>query len=112
MNINGENVSITAHPRDINNIVNKIKMPDQLVYAAAKVGQVIEQRTQEAQSIVNPTRDDRLSTISVPLNIEYNENFALSTVKKLLETEKNAGNGNYIATLQKVCSDRIRRCIR
>lgn len=49
MNINGENVSITAHPRDINNIVNKIKMPDQLVYAAAKVGQVIEQRTQEAQ---------------------------------------------------------------
>ena len=68
----------------------KIKMPDQLVYAAAKVGQVIEQRTQEAQSIVNPTRDDRLSTISVPLNKEYNENFALSTVEKLLETEKNA----------------------
>lgn len=49
VNINGENVSITAHPRDINNIVNKIKIPDQLVYAAAKVGQVIEQRTQEAQ---------------------------------------------------------------
>lgn len=90
VNINGENVSITAHPRDINNIVNKIKMPDQLVYAAAKVGQVIEQRTQEAQSIVNPTRDDRLSTISVPLNKEYSENFALSTVEKLLETEKNA----------------------
>lgn len=90
VNINGENVSITAHPRDINNIVNKIKMPDQLVYAAEKVGQVIEQRTQEAQSIVNPTRDDRLSTISVPLNKEYNENFALSTVEKLLETEKNA----------------------
>lgn len=89
VNINGENVSITAHPRDINNIVNKIKMPDQLVYAAARVGQVIEQRTQEAQSIVNPTRDDRLSTISVPLNKEYNENFALSTVEKLLETEKN-----------------------
>ena len=68
----------------------KIKMPDQLVYAAAKVGQVIEQRTLEAQSIVNPTRADRLSTISVPLNKEYNENFALSTVEKLLETEKNA----------------------
>lgn len=39
--------------------------------------------------VVNPTRDDRLSTISVPLNKEYNENFALSTVEKLLETEKN-----------------------
>ena len=70
----------------------KIKMPDQPVYAAAKVGQVIEQRTQEAQSIVNPTRADRLSTISVPLNKEYNEDFALSTVKKLLETEKNMQN--------------------
>lgn len=46
-------------------------------------------RMEEAQSIVNPTRDDRLSTISVPLNKEYNENFALSTVEKLLETEKN-----------------------
>ena len=81
VNINGENVSITAHPRDINNIVNKIKMPDQLVYAAAKVGQVIEQRVQNELGIVNPTRDDRLSTISVPLNKEYNENFALSTVR-------------------------------
>ena len=90
VNINGENVSITAHPRDINNIVNKIKMPDQLVYAAAKVGQVIEQRGQTELGIVNPTRDDRLSTISVPLNKEYNENFALSTGEKLLETEKNA----------------------
>lgn len=90
VNINGENVSITAHPRDINNIVNKIKMPDQLVYAAARVGQVIEQRVQNELGIVNPTRDDRLSTISVPLNKEYNENFALSTVEKLLETEKNA----------------------
>ena len=89
VNINGENVSITAHPRDINNIVNKIKMPDQLVYAAARVGQVIEQRVQNELGIVNPTRDDRLSTISVPLNKGYNENFALSTVEKLLETEKN-----------------------
>lgn len=67
----------------------KIKMPDQLVYAAARVGQVIEQRVQNELGIVNPTRDDRLSTISVPLNKEYNENFALSTVEKLLETEKN-----------------------
>ena len=92
VNINGENISITAHPRDINNVVNKIKMPDQLVYAAAKVGQMIEQRVQNELGIVNPTRADRLSTISVPLNKDYNEDFALSTVKKLLETEKNTQN--------------------
>lgn len=82
-----ENISQVAE-KSINE--QKIKMPDQLVYAAAKVGQVIEQRVQNELGIVNPTRDDRLSTISVPLNKEYNENFALSTVEKLLETEKNA----------------------
>lgn len=82
-----ENISQVAE-KSINE--DEIKMPDQLVYAAAKVGQVIEQRVQNELGIVNPTRDDRLSTISVPLNKEYNENFALSTVEKLLETEKNA----------------------
>ena len=82
-----ENISQVAE-KSINE--QKIKMPDQLVYAAARVGQVIEQRVQNELGIVNPTRDDRLSTISVPLNKEYNENFALSTVEKLLETEKNA----------------------
>ena len=49
VSIDGENVSITAHPRDINNIVNKIKTPDQLVYAAAEVARMIEPRTQYAQ---------------------------------------------------------------
>ena len=83
VSIDGENVSITAHPRDINNIVNKIKTPDQLVYAAAEVGRMIEQRTQYAQSIVNPTRVDRLSTISVPLNKEYSRETALSTIKEI-----------------------------
>lgn len=85
VSIDGENVSITAHPRDINNIVNKIKTPDQLVYAAAEVGRMIEQRTQYAQSIVNPTRVDRLSTISVPLNKEYSRETALSTIKEISE---------------------------
>ena len=82
VNINGENISITAHPRDINNVVNKIKMPDQLVYAAARVGQVIEQRVQNELGIVNPTRADRLSTISVPLNKEYNMENALSIISE------------------------------
>ncbi|WP_288724535.1 LPD23 domain-containing protein [uncultured Treponema sp.] len=85
VSIDGENVSITAHPRDINNIVNKIKTPDQLVYAAEEVGRMIEQRVQNELGIVNPTRVDRLSTISVPLNKEYSRETALSTIKEISE---------------------------
>ena len=45
--------------RDINNIVNKIKEPDQLLYAAAKVRLLVEQHTGEKlpQSVVNPIRE-------------------------------------------------------
>lgn len=57
--INGENISISSHERDINNIVNKIKEPDQLLYAAAKVRLLVEQHTGEKlpQSVVNPIRE-------------------------------------------------------
>ena len=59
--IDGENVSISSHERDINNIVNKIKEPDQLLYAAAKVRLLVEQHTGEKlrQSVVNQIREDR-----------------------------------------------------
>lgn len=80
VNIDGENISISAHPRNVNNVLNKIKTPDQLVYAAAEVGRMIEQRVQNELEIVNPTRADRLSTISVPLNKEYSMENALSTI--------------------------------
>ena len=57
--IDGENVSISSHERDINNIVNKIKEPDQLLYAAAKVRLLVEQHTGEKlpQSVVNHIRE-------------------------------------------------------
>ena len=102
VNISGENISITAHPRDINNIVNKIKMPDQLVYAAARVGQVIEQRTQEAQSIVNPTRVDRLSTISVPLNKEYSIENALSIISEFQSIKGQKVEPEFIKKFEKL----------
>lgn len=58
--IDGENVSISSHERDISNIVNKIKEPDQLLYAAAKVRLLVEQHTGEKlpQSVVNQIRED------------------------------------------------------
>lgn len=102
VNINGENISITAHPRDINNVVNKIKMPDQLVYAAARVGQMIEQRTLEAQSIVNPTRVDRLSTISVPLNTEYSIENALSIISEFQTFKGQKTEPDFIKKFEKL----------
>ncbi|MBQ4378454.1 MAG: hypothetical protein II821_04585, partial [Treponema sp.] len=54
--IEDENVSISTHQRDINNVVNKIKMPEQLIYLSAEVGQVIERTTGIQLRTVNPTR--------------------------------------------------------
>lgn len=94
VNIDGENISISAHPRDVNNVLNKIKTPDQLVYAAAEVGRMIEQRVQNELEIVNPTRADRLSTISVPLNKEYSMENALSTINAMENSTNAAENSN------------------
>lgn len=54
--IEDENVSISTHERDINNLVNKIKMPEQLIYASDEIGQVIERATGKQLVTVNPTR--------------------------------------------------------
>ena len=102
VNISGENISITAHPRDINNIVNKIKMPDQLVYAAARVGQVIEQRVQNELGIVNLTRVDRLSTISVPLNKEYSIENALSIISEFQSIKGQKVEPEFIKKFEKL----------
>lgn len=57
VSIDGENVSISTHERDINNFVNKIKKPDQLLYAAAKVRLLVERATGKQLVTVNPTRE-------------------------------------------------------
>ena len=54
--IENENVSISTHERDINNVVNKIKMPEQLIYTSEEIGQMIERRTGKQFTTVNPTR--------------------------------------------------------
>ena len=104
VNINGENISISAHPREVNNVLNKIKTPDQLVYAAAEVGRMIEQRVQNELGIVNPTRVDRLSTISVPLNKEYSMENALSTINEAAENSvvDEKGNTHYQNTEERI----------
>ena len=60
VNIEDEYISISTHKRDISNVVNKIKKPDQLLFAAAKVRLLVEQHTKEklSQSVVNPNREN------------------------------------------------------
>ncbi|MBC6713582.1 hypothetical protein [Treponema sp. Marseille-Q3903] len=53
--IGNDNVSISTHEKDINNLVNKIKMPEQILYKSSEIGQLISQRIQKEQSIANPT---------------------------------------------------------
>lgn len=54
--IEDDNISISTHLREINNVVNKIKMPEQLIYASAEIGQVVERITGKQLVTVNPTR--------------------------------------------------------
>lgn len=56
--IENENVSISTHERDINNLVNKIKKPEQLIFASAEIGQIVERITGKQLVTVNPTREN------------------------------------------------------
>ena len=70
VSIDGENISITTHQRDISNVVNKIKKPDQLLFAAAKVRLLVERMDKPVT--VNPTSE---SGYAEPLNDSIREDF-------------------------------------
>lgn len=55
--IDKENVSISSHNRNIDNLLSKIKIPEQLNYLNPEVGHLIEQHTRNEQLMVNPTRN-------------------------------------------------------
>ena len=74
VSIDDENVSISSHIREINNIVNKIKKPDQLLFAAAKVRLLVERTTGKKLVTVNPTRESEYVK-SLDSNIPQNEFF-------------------------------------
>ncbi len=77
------NVSISTHQRDVNNLVNKIKMPEQLIYASAEIGQVVERITGKQLVTVNPTRVNE--HIEPPkINISQNEEMSIN-----IQGEKN-----------------------
>ncbi len=67
--IENENVSISTHKRDINNVVNKIKKPEQLIYTSEEVGLMIERITGKQLVTVNQTRVNDI--IETPLEIYY-----------------------------------------
>lgn len=71
--IEDENVSISTHQRDINNVVNKIKNARQLIYISDEIGQVIERIT------VNPTR---VNIVPPTLNISQSQEKSIELLKK------------------------------
>ena len=86
VDIENENVSISTHERNINNVVNKIKKPEQLIYTSEEIGLKIERITGKQLVTVNQTRvNDEIespksnipqttekSTINEPISIEVN----------------------------------------
>lgn len=71
--IEDENVSISTHQRDINNVVNKIKNARQLIYVSDEVGQMIERIT------VNPTREN---IVPPKTNISQTQENSIELLKK------------------------------
>ena len=71
--IEDENVSISTHQRDINNVVNKIKNARQLIYVSDEVGQVIERIT------VNPTR---VNIVPPSPNISQSQEKSIELLKR------------------------------
>lgn len=53
--IDDNNISISSHRRDLDNILSKIKTPEQVNYINSEVGHLIEQHTRNEQLMVNPT---------------------------------------------------------
>lgn len=85
--IEDENVSISTHERDINNLVNKIKMPEQLIYVSDEIGQVIERATGKQLVTVNPTRANGNAEPpreNIPQNAEKSTSAERSSESKLL----------------------------
>ena len=53
----GRSVSVSTHWRDLNNLLNKIKMPGQVLYEKGSTGQVPEQPGLRSEArVVGPTR--------------------------------------------------------
>ena len=90
VSIENENVSISTHERDINNVVNKIKKPDQLIYVSDEIGQMIERTTGKQLVTVNPTREDVLNV--PPLETIPNSNEKSTPFPPQLEEHVPASN--------------------
>ena len=90
--IENENVSISTHERGINNVVNKIKMPEQLIYTSEEIGQMIERRTGKQFTTVNPTRVNN-ELVSPNNNIsQLNEKSNIEKISFLANQLDNANN--------------------
>ena len=71
--------------REINNVVNKIKMPEQLIFASTEIGQMVERLTGKQLGTVNPTRENEIfapPVTTIPQNTENSINYHGLTLTK------------------------------
>lgn len=94
VSIDNENVSISSHERDINNILNKIKKPNQLIYADKLIKLYGKQHTQNeiVQSVLNLTRESKSNeppkkSLSQKSNLS-NHKELIQIKNKLIKAEK------------------------
>ena len=94
--IDDNNISISSHRRDLDNILSKIKTPEQVNYINSEVGHLIEHLVQYSElQVVNPTRnlfpaiesayDTDITGVSNPY---YDESEDLSTLIDNLQFQK------------------------
>lgn len=81
--IKNENVIISSHERPVNEIVSKIKQADQILYLAPEVGSLIQQHTQNEQSVYHQFLDEILQNKTTPLN-KYYDKSNIKSIENLL----------------------------
>lgn len=76
VSIEGKNISISSHPREINNVVNKIKNPDQLIFISVEIGNLLKQREliNNEQLIVEPTMEKLIHPLNEKSTNRQTEN--------------------------------------
>lgn len=72
--IENSNIIITSHERPVNEILNKIKKADQILYLAPEVGLLVRQKAQNGQSMADQNLSGVLQGKTSFLNKAYNYN--------------------------------------
>lgn len=81
--IENNNIIITSHERPVNEILNKIKKADQILFIAPEIGLAVRQKALKGQSMADQNLSETLQSRTSPLNKAYNNN-EIKSIKYML----------------------------